>query len=150
MPERQPNDIKESERQDFDDESNLDTAHDSRALGERALAIALRELGSEAVARAVSDKSSTTPLEKLSQKPSNNNDFKENNETMGVNDLPIMLSDEDVFRYWDVILEGVKQDEALIDDLKHSVAAEDRKNQFQGALYTMNPVISSGIMVLDD
>ena len=69
---------------------------------------------------------------------------------MGVNDLPIMLSDEDVFRYWDVILEGVKQDEALIDDLKHSVAAEDRKNQFQGALYTMNPVISSGIMVRDD
>lgn len=49
MPERQPNDIKESERQDFDDESNLDTAHDSRALGERALAIALRELGPEVV-----------------------------------------------------------------------------------------------------
>ena len=49
MSERQPNDTRGSERQDFDDESNLDTAHDSRALGERALAIALRELGPEKV-----------------------------------------------------------------------------------------------------
>lgn len=150
MPEQQPNDIKESERQDFDDESNLDTAHDSRALGERALAIALRELGPEVVARAASDESSATPLEKLSQKLSNCNESKENNEKMNVNDLPIMLSDEDVIRYWDIILKGVKQDEALIGDLDRYVAAEDRKDQFQGALYTMNPVISSGIMVLDD
>ena len=52
MSERQPNYIKESERQDFDDKSNLDTARDSRTLGERALAIALRELGPEAVAEA--------------------------------------------------------------------------------------------------
>ena len=41
MSERQPNDIKEDERRDFDDESNLDTARDSRALGE----CALRKLG---------------------------------------------------------------------------------------------------------
>ena len=49
MPERQPNDIKEGERQDFDDESNFDTVRNRRTLGERALAIALRELGPEAV-----------------------------------------------------------------------------------------------------
>lgn len=150
MSERQPNYTKGNERQNFDDESNLNTARDPRTLGERALAIALRELGPETVTQAASNESSMRLVESPPQKPSNNNDSKENNETMGVNDLPIMLSDEDVFRYWDVILEGVKQDEALIDDLKHSVAAEDRKNQFQGALYTMNPVISSGIMVRDD
>lgn len=37
MLERQPNDIKGSERQGFDDKSNLNTARDPRTLGERAL-----------------------------------------------------------------------------------------------------------------
>ena len=48
MSERQPHDTKESEWQDLGNESNLGTAHDPRALGERAL----RKLEVEAVTEA--------------------------------------------------------------------------------------------------
>ena len=52
MSEQQPNDIKEGGRQDFDDESDLGTVHDPRALGERALEVALQKLGPRKVAEA--------------------------------------------------------------------------------------------------
>ena len=106
----------------------------------------MRELGSEAVVRAASDEPSTAPLEK----PSNSNDSSGNSQEINANDLPIMLSDEDVIRHRRIILAAIKEDRQRIDDLGRYVAAEDRKDQFQGALYTMNPVISSGIMVPED
>lgn len=139
MPERYPHDTGRNERQEPSGESNLGTAHDRRRLGERAL----RKLGPEAVVRAVSDEPSMAPLEK----PSNSNDSSGNSQEINANDLPIMLSDEDVIRYRHIILAAIKEDRQRIDDLGRYVAAEDRKDQFQGALYTMNPVISSGLMV---
>jgi hypothetical protein len=143
MPERQPNDIKESERQDFDDESNLDTAHDSRALGERALAIALRELGPEAVARAASDKSSTTPLEKLSQKPSNCNESKENNEKM---DIPLVLTDEEIDLYREELLAEMEEDAAIIREADSYIPAELSPHQLP-ATVILTPIATAGFMV---
>ena len=142
MSEQHPHDTGRNERQEPSGESNLGTVRDRRRLGERAL----RELGSEAVVRAASDEPSMAPLEK----PSNSNDSSENSQEINANDLPIMLSDEDVIRYRHIILAAIKEDRQRIDDLGRYVAAEDRKDQFQGALYTMNPVISSGLMVREE
>lgn len=49
MRERQPNNTRGNEHYNFGDKSNLDTDHDSRALGERALKVALSKLGPEVV-----------------------------------------------------------------------------------------------------
>lgn len=143
MSERQPKHIKGNERQDFGDESNLDTAHDSRTLGEYALAIALRELGPEAVARAASDKSSTTPLEKLPQKPSNCNESKENNEKM---DIPLVLTDEEIDLYREELLAEIEKDLAILEEAESYIPPETSPDQLPATIIA-TPITTAGFLV---
>lgn len=143
MSERQPKHIKGNERQDFGDESNLGTAHDPRTLGERALAIALRELGPETVAQAASNESSMRLLESPPQKPSNNNDSRENNETM---DIPLVLTDEEIDLYREELLAEVEKDLAILEEAESYIPAELSPYQLP-ATVVITPITTAGYMV---